>query len=105
MQIDPPPGGELDSFSFQQMPLQLMRVGCRARADLAGRVHDAVPRKIAGRRKVMQRVADLPGVTVQSGERCDLTVRGHSAPWDASHDGIDPVVRSAHSLVQSIYPL
>src|SRR5437764_12973186 len=48
-----------------------------------------MPRHVATRRKIMQGIADLPGVTVESSQRRHLSVGRHPPARDPFHDGVD----------------
>jgi len=86
LQIDASPQIELHAFGFQQHPLQLVRVSYAAWTDLAPRVDHAMPRDVAALGQMVQRVADLPGVSCESGQLGDLSVRRDAAPRN-SPDG------------------
>jgi len=66
-----------------------MRIAGAPRRDLALGIDHAMPRHVAARREIVQRVADLPGVSIESGQCRHLAVRGHAAARDAFHHGVD----------------
>ena len=92
LQIHPPLRIELGSLRLEQHSLQLVRITAGARADLAFRVHDAMPRHVAFFGKVVERVADLAGVTFEAGDLGDLSVRRDASARDFAYDGPDELV-------------
>jgi len=48
-----------------------------------------MPWQVAAGREVVQRVTDLAGVSIESGQRRHLAVRGHAAAGDTFDDGVD----------------
>jgi phosphoglycolate phosphatase-like HAD superfamily hydrolase len=87
---------ELDALVLEQVALHLLGAGDRARAQLAARVHDALPRNVPVVRERVQRVAHLPRVAWQPGETGDLAVGRHPTAGDALHDGVDALVARRH---------
>jgi hypothetical protein len=92
LQIQPPPHIKLDPLGFEQHPLQLVRVAGSPRADLASRIHDAMPRHVAPFRKVVQRVSDLSCVARQAGRLGDIAVGRDPSSWQFRHRRPDPLV-------------
>ena len=89
LKLHPPIQRKLNPFSFQQHLLQFMRIAGAAWRDLAACIDDAMPRHVASWRKIVQGVADLPCMSVESGQRRHLSVRRHAAARDAFHDRVD----------------
>jgi hypothetical protein len=82
------------ALALQQLALQRLAaaVRCGAQADLAARVHDALPRRgqVGGQRG--QRVAHLARRARQAGEPRHLPVGRDAAARDARDDGVDALV-------------
>ena len=74
-----------------------MRIAGTARRDLAPCVDDAMPRHVAAIREIVQGVADLPRMTIESGQRRYLTVCGDAPARDAFYDGVDACVAGVGS--------
>ena len=85
-QVDSTTPVERDPLGFQQLPLQFVRIAAAARADLAGGIHDPVPRKLQTFRKCMQRITDLTRLTFETGESRNLTVSCDLPGRNLSHD-------------------
>ena len=90
---DPPPAVEPDPFALQNEALEAVVLGSvAARAHLALRVHDAVPRDRAPAGQSVERIAREARVVRKAREASDLPVRRDAAPRDAQDDRPDPAV-------------
>ncbi len=85
---------EDDSVGFEKQPLQFAPVGAAPRADLAARVDHSMPWNATAGWKRVERVADLPCMTLEPGQIGDLAVGRHTAAGNAADDLVDSSVCS-----------
>jgi hypothetical protein len=84
-QVETVPVVELDTFLFQQAPLQgIAAIAGEGVGNLAFRIDDAVPRNVGGLTKILKHLADKTGPPWQASHRGDLAIGGNPSARNAA---------------------
>ncbi len=87
VEIDPPARIEANALALEQLALPLIVTG--RGAELALRIHDALPGDACARGQRVQRVADKARLAGDAGDARDLPVGRDAASGNARHDRVD----------------